>query len=200
MSANAATLKAMLRGEMRAKLAALSPEARQQESNRLCQRFSESVFWRAAKAILFYAPLPDEPDVWPLLAASLSDHRTYGLPRYVPEAGNYEARQVRVIPADLVAGRFGIREPSGTCPLLDLVQFDLVLVPGLAFDLTGGRLGRGRGFYDRLLAGFGGKKCGVAFEEQITTVVPMEIGDVRMDAILTPSRYWEERGRNGTPN
>jgi 5-formyltetrahydrofolate cyclo-ligase len=65
----------------------------------------------------------------------------------------------------------------------------LVLVPGVAFDLRGRRLGRGKGFYDRLLADAGGLKCGVAFDEQIVTEIPVEPHDVSVDCILTPTRW-----------
>lgn len=200
MSSNEAMVKATLRGEMRERVRALSSAARQRESVQLCERLSKSAFWQAAQTVLFFAPLPDEPDVWPLLPALLSAKRIVGLPRYAVAAGNYEARQVRVIPADLVAGKFGISEPTENCPRLDLSQVDLVLVPGLAFDPSGGRLGRGRGFYDRLLAGFWGLKCGVAFDAQITAAVPMQTGDIRMDMVITPSRSWEQISRKGMPN
>jgi len=67
----------------------------------------------------------------------------------------------------------------------------LILVPGVAFDLRGGWLGRGRGFYDRLLAGFHGIKCGVAFDEQMVEEVPTGTLDVRMDFVLTPTQCVE---------
>jgi 5-formyltetrahydrofolate cyclo-ligase len=64
----------------------------------------------------------------------------------------------------------------------------LILVPGVAFDLRGGRLGRGRSYYDRLLTEIQGIKCGVAFDEQIVETVPAGSLDVRMDFVLTPTR------------
>ena len=89
----------------------------------------------------------------------------------------------------MVSGRFGVREPGADCPLISLNQLDLILVPGVTFDLTGHRLGRGKGFYDRLLAGFCGHKCGVAFEAQIVAAVPAEPHDVLVNSILTPTRW-----------
>ena len=74
------------------------------------------------------------------------------------------------------------------CVAIPLDDLDLVLVPGVAFNLGGHRLGRGKGFYDRLLQNFSGKKIGVAFDEQIVDALPVEENDVRMDLILTPSR------------
>ncbi|MEO7298989.1 MAG: 5-formyltetrahydrofolate cyclo-ligase, partial [Verrucomicrobiota bacterium] len=63
------------------------------------------------------------------------------------------------------------------------------------FDLTGRRLGRGKGFYDRLLAEIPGTKCGVCFDEQIVEEIPTESHDVRMDYVLTPTRWLATAGR-----
>jgi 5-formyltetrahydrofolate cyclo-ligase len=65
------------------------------------------------------------------------------------------------------------------------------LVPGLAFDPSGRRLGRGKGFYDRLLAMVRGRKCGIAFEEQVVPEIPVEPHDIRLDCLLTPRRWME---------
>jgi len=75
-----------------------------------------------------------------------------------------------------------------------LSRLDLILVPGVAFDLCGCRLGRGGGFYDRLLAETHGVKCGIAFDEQITGEVPTGEHDLQMDFILTPTRCVETEG------
>jgi 5-formyltetrahydrofolate cyclo-ligase len=74
------------------------------------------------------------------------------------------------------------------CAEIPFGKFDLVLVPGVAFDLRGCRLGRGRGFYDRLLTEVHGIKCGVAFDEQIAGEIPVGTLDVPMDFILTATR------------
>ena len=71
------------------------------------------------------------------------------------------------------------------------MRLDLVLVPGVAFDLHGRRLGRGRGYYDRLLSQVGGRTCGVAFDEQVVSEVPVEAHDVLLNCILTPTRWFE---------
>lgn len=193
MSADPKELKAALRAEVRARLAALSHEDRRRAAGELCERLRISPGWRVADSILFFAPLPDEPDVWPLLAVALGDGKTIGLPRYDAAAARYEARHVRDLARDLEIGKFQIREPARACPKLELSSFNLVLVPGVAFDWRGRRLGRGRGFYDRLLAEMRALKCGVAFEEQIVAGLPSEVHDMRMDALVTPGQ-WREFG------
>ena len=88
----------------------------------------------------------------------------------------------------MVTGQFGIREPAARCPEIPLSRLDLILVPGVAFDWHGRRLGRGKGFYDRLLAGTRGVKCGIAFDEQMVNEVPAGSLDARMNFMMTPTR------------
>ncbi len=81
--------------------------------------------------------------------------------------------------SEIVPGKFKIREPKATCDELALSQFDLVLVPGVAFDRKGGRLGRGKGFYDQLLKeATNSAFCGVAFDEQVVAGIPSDTHDV----------------------
>ncbi len=106
----------------------------------------------------------------------------------------YAACQIRDFTQDLQTGRFGIREPRDTCAKIPLNRLDLILVPGLAFDLDGRRLGRGKGYYDRLLAPYRGQACGVAFDQQIVPEVPAGSLDVRLSYILTPARWQAPAG------
>ena len=89
---------------------------------------------------------------------------------------------------DIATGKFGISEPRPECETIPLDQFDLVLVPGLAFDPGGNRLGRGRGFYDRILAAASGVKCGVAYDFQLLEKIPVEPHDAPVNFIFTPTR------------
>ena len=75
------------------------------------------------------------------------------------------------------------------------MRLDLALVPGIGFTLDGGRLGRGKGYYDRLLAEVPVMKCGVAFECQIADEFPLESHDVQLNCILTPTRWHLVGGR-----
>lgn len=93
---------------------------------------------------------------------------------------------------DLTSGAFGIWEPlPNPTRLVAPDAFDLVLVPGLAFDLDGGRLGRGAGFYDRFLATLPKttRLIGVALDEQIVEKTPRDAFDLPVDALATPSRF-----------
>jgi 5-formyltetrahydrofolate cyclo-ligase len=184
-------LKTALRQEIRARLKSKTAAERTSASAAACCLLQEQPAWKSAQSILFFAPLPEELDVWPLLSAALSAGKIIALPRFDEDAGHYVACQVRNLADDLKPGQFGIREPGDRCAALIVNRLDLVLVPGIAFDLQGRRLGRGKGFYDQLLAFVRGTTCGVAFDEQIVEVVPVELHDVHLNCILTPTRWIE---------
>ncbi len=125
------------------------------------------------------------------MESALESGKAVLLPRFATENGTYEAVRVNDLKRDCAPGKFGITEPGPQCEVWPLNTLDLTLVPGLGFDLAGRRLGRGLGFYDRLLSRITGAKCGVAFDQQILGEIPAEGHDVRMDFILTPTRWWE---------
>lgn len=180
--------KARLRMEIRGRLKKLSAAERATAASLICQRVRAQDFWKAAKTVLLFAPLPDEVNIWPLLEKALAEGKVLSLPRYDPVKRIYLAAHVTDLELDLAMAAFEILEPAAHCGEIPPAKIDLALVPGVGFDLSGNRLGRGRGFYDRLLAGFGGFKCGVALDEQMTEAIPAEEHDVRMDMILTPTQ------------
>jgi 5-formyltetrahydrofolate cyclo-ligase len=185
------TEKGLLRQQVKAHLRELPPVIMERASAQARERLLQQPLWRRATAILFYAPLPAEIDIWPLLTEASETGKMVALPRYGAGSGAYVACQVRNSTEDIRVGQFGIREPRADCIETPLNRLDLVLVPGIAFDLHGRRLGRGRGHYDRLLAAVRGATCGVAFDEQIVRAVPVEPHDIHLDCILTPTRWIE---------
>jgi 5-formyltetrahydrofolate cyclo-ligase len=180
--------KNKLRAEIRAKLENLSPQKRKSDSEKIRAKLEEQSFFQSAASVLFFAPLPNEVDVWPLLEKSLAAGKIVALPRFDPASQSYITCRVGSLRDEIISGQFSIREPHKNCLEIPPLEIDLVLVPGIAFDLRGCRLGRGKGFYDRLLAEIRGVKCGVAFDEQLVEKIPIEPHDVRMDFILTPTR------------
>ncbi|HYG23514.1 MAG TPA: 5-formyltetrahydrofolate cyclo-ligase [Verrucomicrobiae bacterium] len=182
-------LKSSLRDRMRTVLKTLDDAQRREASRRVRGQLERQIFWQNADFIFFYAPLPNEIDIWPLLLDALGQGKIACLPRFDPSTEAYTAHRLVDPARDVVIGRFGVREPAETCAMLPLADLDLVLVPGLAFDSRGHRLGRGKGFYDRLLAEARGIRCGVAFDEQMVPEVPVETHDVTLDCVVTPSRW-----------
>lgn len=181
-------LKASLRAKIRAGLKNVPPEKRQKDSAELCSILKAQAFFQSARSILFFAPLPEEPDLWPLLNETLAGKKMIALPCFDADNQVYLPRRVTDIHVEILSGQFGIREPATTCVAIPLEDLDVALVPGVAFDLSGHRLGRGKGFYDRLLENFPGKKIGIAFDGQVVDAIPAEKNDVRMNFIITPTR------------
>ena len=185
--------KPVLRNRLRAALKALAPGSRDSASGELCSRVRTSAAWQAARAVLLFLPLPSEPDISPLLADVLAAGKLLALPRWDPAANGYVAAHVSDPARELATGPFQVREPVAAGPTVALNRLDLALVPGLGFDARGQRLGRGKGHYDRLLAGFTGMKIGVAFDFQIVAEVPREPHDIALDAVVTPARWTEAK-------
>jgi 5-formyltetrahydrofolate cyclo-ligase len=183
--------KVALRKQIRGALQKISPAARSAMSAQVRDRLKEQAIWKNAGSVLFFAPLPGELDAWPLLEDALADKKIAALPRFDSASHGYVACRVQNLRSEIVTGQFGIREPGAKCVEIPLNRLDLVLVPGVGFDLQGRRLGRGRGFYDRLLADVDGIKCGIAFDEQVVDEIPAGPQDVRLNFILTPARCVE---------
>jgi 5-formyltetrahydrofolate cyclo-ligase len=190
MSETVSTEKASLRRRIKELRRQCSAEARASASAQLCQQLRGQPVWQGARQVLLFSPLPEEPDIRPLLQEALRDGKTVVLPRFEALGGKYVGCRIASL-SELEPGHFGILEPRANCSLFALNGLDFLLVPGVAFDVSGHRLGRGKGYFDRLLAGAWGHKCGVAFDWQVVPRVPAGPHDVCMDSLLTPSRWVE---------
>lgn len=187
MNPDIAASKEALRREMRAR--SVTAAERTATSATLREQLHSLECWQQARAILFFAPLSDEPDIFPSIQLALNEGKLTALLRFNPREHLFEPVKIEDPERDLIPGHFGVREPAAHCPVVPMNRLDLLLVPGLAFDLRGRRLGRGRGFYDRLLATAHGTKCGICFDSQIVEAVPFEAHDVALDCIVTPTRW-----------
>lgn len=187
MSAELAQRKAQVRARLLARARQATAPERAAASAAICKNLPQLPVWPRAGVVLFFAPLATEPDIWPVLELALAQGKVVGLPGYCAANDTYKAYRVVDPEREVRPGHFGIREPEPGCPELALDRIDLVLVPGIGFGLNGGRLGRGKGYYDRLLAGVPGIKCGVAFDWQIEPEIPLEPHDVAMDWLVSPA-------------
>jgi len=185
---NLSLVKCLARRESRKVRDTVTKEVLREGSRAVCRLILESSHWMQAEQIMLYMPLPDELDIKPLLLNGLKNKKRVALPRFSTRNNIYEISEISSL-NNLVAGKFGISEPSKTSKNMDMMQLDLVIICGLAFDRLGGRLGRGGGFFDRLLSETNAKKCGVCFDQQVHAAVPMEKHDIKMDMIATPSGW-----------
>ena len=175
---NGALTKPLLRQQMRdakhlhsAQLSAMSQHVVEQLAVRLAD----------CQVLMGYWPLADEVDIRPLLNQLVRAGRTIVLPKVVDDE-QMELRRYRS-EDDLVEGAFHILEPAGE-PFLEADQIEVALVPGMAFDAAGHRLGRGRGYYDRFLSAHPRlRKIGVCFPFQRVAEVPTADFDVSVDEV-----------------
>jgi 5-formyltetrahydrofolate cyclo-ligase len=181
------TSKEELRESVRARLHALPPEVIAWKSYLICDFIQSLPVWKKAKVVALFASLPTEP----VIEFLWDDIRASRKKACYPKVSGENLSLILVNdPTELVASRWQLREPVMREPNLQaLDKIDLILVPGLAFSGDGGRLGRGGGFYDRLLAreSLKAHKLGVCFDTQVLIGLPREVHDHAVDAIVTES-------------
>ncbi|WP_158222604.1 5-formyltetrahydrofolate cyclo-ligase [Rhodopirellula sp. MGV] len=172
-----------------ARQARQSQQERDRLSEAICARLHDLEAFRQARRVLWYVGARDEVATRAAITSSLTADQSVAVPYCVGD----DLRLFDLQSTDeLVRGAFGIEEPAEQLRVdsdrnVTPEQVDFVIVPGLAFDLAGGRLGYGRGYYDRTLERLreGTLRVALAFECQIFDRVPMEPHDIRMDLILT---------------
>ena len=182
--------KQLIRRQMREKIRSQSVIDKKESSIKCIGHLESLKEWTMATRIFGYAPMPSEMDIWPALISAQKSGKEVCLPRFRSDIDGYEFCLVRDLEKDTVPGILGIREPLPHCENCLTNRLDLILIPGIAFDRHGRRLGRGKGYYDRLLANKAGLKCGIAFDYQICDELPIEPHDCILDCILTPTRWF----------
>ncbi len=161
-----------------------SEAKRKKSSLSVCRKIEKTSFFRDAGTIGFYSAAQDEPDLSALAAKALSLNKKVFFPRVIGK--KIEFREVRDLKKDFRPGAYQILEPHPKKTKKRVREPELILVPGRAFDSHGGRLGRGGGHYDRLLARWHQSvRIGVGFREQKVRRVPVDQHDIRMDAVIT---------------
>jgi 5-formyltetrahydrofolate cyclo-ligase len=169
-------------------------------SRAICDRFAALPEYSAAGAVMLYIGVRSEVRTQPLLSAAVAQGKRVVVPYCV---GNELELFLLESLDELAPGIYGIPEPRPDLLALpgkrvDPAQIDLVMVPGVAFDRRGGRLGHGKGYYDRFLPRLrpDALAVGVAFECQLVPEVPMLPGDVFMDLVITEKAVYPGRGRS----
>jgi 5-formyltetrahydrofolate cyclo-ligase len=148
----------------------------------ICTRVMARPEWEKADTICLYFSREDEVDTKPLLAAALSAEKIVVFPRIVRDT--LVLHRISSI-KDFSRGRYHILEPKKTTPIVDTKSVDLFIVPGVAFDQNGNRLGHGKGYYDKLLAGNPAAKIGLGYAFQMVAEVPHTSYDVPMTIVVT---------------
>lgn len=145
------------------------------------KRFQTLEIYANAHTIGAYVPLPDEIDVTAIMTDSA---RTFYIPAFNEALGGYQMARMG---DTFKRGRFGILEPVDPV-FAEPDELDLLLIPGVAFDRTGNRMGRGGGFYDRMLTAYHTIRVGLCFDFQCLETIPVEEHDIKMDLIVTDTQ------------
>lgn len=181
--------KRALRERVRLTRDAAGPENRREWSTRICHHLLRECDLVGPGNVLSYAGFGSEIDTLPFNREILERGLALILPRVDRASGGLVLHAVRDLEADLEPGVWGIREPDPRrCEVIAPSAIEWMLLPGLAFDRHGGRLGYGGGFYDRLLPKLPPlKRVAAAFHCQIVDHVPRGPHDVSMDLVITES-------------
>ena len=158
---------------------------RERRSALICAKVVASPSYAAAQAIHCYLPMRSEVDTRPLITDALAHGKRVAIPIVVPKAAELAHAWIESLTADaLTPGAFGTLNPRELRPAAP-GDWDLVIVPLLAFDRRGYRLGYGKGYYDRLLAASPVVSIGIAFAAQEIDALPAEAHDVALDWVIT---------------
>lgn len=170
--------KSLLRRHIRS----LDPgrEARERESAAICAHILQSPWYREARVIGGYMPLPREADITPVLLDALAAGKTLALP-LCGDAPHMTLRHVASL-EELIPGAYGIREPREDSEIIAVDALDLLLVPLEGIDPRGMRLGKGGGYYDCLLSGRRPNTMGCALSWQRVERVPAQPWDMPLTA------------------
>lgn len=182
-------MKKRLRDQILKRRDALSPSEVIEKSRLIQQRLFRNSWYQTARSILFYVSYDNEVNTHDMIQKSLRDEKNVIVPKTNVKNKTLLLSKLRHWD-DLCPGTYSILEPKETCIQdISLSCIDLCIMPGIAFDDKGNRIGHGGGYYDRLLQG----KChahriGLAYEFQIVKNIPAEPHDIRVEKIITEKR------------
>ena len=172
---------------MKGLLSAQSVEERDRKSRVIQEKLFNTPVFQSAGTVCFYVALPMEVNTHPMIIEALGMGKKVLVPLVDLENKELKLKEIRDFGIDLSPGKLGILEPVVKTRNADVREARCFIVPGLVFDVKGHRLGRGGGFYDRLLAKLPAKvsAIGLAFSFQVLSQIPHEEHDKAVDILLT---------------
>lgn len=177
----------------------MEPQRRRLAESELQARFATLPGLASARVVLLYVSVfPEELVTEPFLRRVLDRGQRLLCPRVDRRERRLRLYEVCDLAGDLERGTLGIPEPKRTCVEFEPQDVDWVLVPGVAFDGQGYRVGRGAGHYDRLLPRLGPEvpRWSLIFDEQWVDDIPVEPHDVPLDGVVSPNRTVVRSGQS----
>lgn len=182
--------KADVRAVMKAKRNELSDSERQIKDRIIFNNVINDSIFNSSNIMFIYVSFKNEADTHNIIDYALRKGKIVCVPEVNEKTRTMKALKIDSLKKNMHANNYGILEPDDSAAEIPGDKIDLVLVPGLAFDLMGGRLGYGGGYYDRFLRGMrkDALKIGLAYDFQIVQEVPTESFDVLINGLITESR------------
>lgn len=183
---NVRDVKNRMRADIRAARETLTDDHKKALDQAICKQFRSLASFRFAEVVLAYYPLDEEIDIRPLIEEALALGKRVALPRC--HDGNLMDFYLISSLDDVESGAYGIFEPKTTCEIYDLEETKpaIMIIPALAYDKFGYRLGYGRGYYDRYVNRFGGVKAGLCYRAFFKdTPLPRGRYDMAVDYVVT---------------
>lgn len=178
--------KKELRAQMKRQRTSLSAAERTEQNTAICQRVLQDAAFQQAKTVFCYCATAEELDTRPILEQALADGKRLCLPR-TRGKGMMDACEITDL-AQLKPAAYGILEPDASCAAIEPAQIDLCIVPCLAADTQGFRLGYGGGYYDRFLPRTAAMRMLLCADARVLEQIPKEPFDVSCDLMITESR------------
>ncbi len=179
-------LKNRLREQCKAARRKMTAQQKQDKDIRLFRRLISLERYRRAKMVITFVSTPIEVDTHNLILYALTEGKQVVVPRCVPGTRLMDFCLIRSFD-DLEPGTFSVLEPKQSCEVLTRFDNSLCVVPGLAFDMHGFRLGYGKGYYDRFLNAYHGYTVGICYNSCLYPSLPHGRFDCAVDLLVTES-------------
>lgn len=194
-------LKRAIRKDVIARILAMSSHDRAQQQEAIDSTFPTLPGFLGARMVLLYvSAFPEEFDTSSMIRLAIEANKRLVCPRVNRDRSCLDLFEIADPSSDFEPGTLNILEPRHTNPRVDPIEIDWVLVPGVAYDDCGFRIGRGAGHYDRLLPTLrpGVPRWSLAFDAQWVEAVPAEPHDQPLDGIVSPGRAWTQSKSTAT--
>ena len=182
------TMKNELRSKFKQLRKNMSVDEAFEKSIMAQKHFLKTEIYKKSRCIMLYKALGNEVNTEMLLARAFADGKKVVLPVTDVENGKITPFYTN-INATYEKGGFSVREPQNTVEA-KIEEIDVVVVPGIAFDCKGNRIGFGKGCYDMFLEKCNAVSVGLCYEFQLIPEIPADTGDVKMDYILTENEFF----------
>lgn len=180
--------KQRLRADCKEKRKALSEEEKARLDRKIANKFLNLFQYREAKVLFCYVSTEIEVDTFQILRRALEQGKTVAVPRCIDGTREMEFYVITDL-TQLEPGAFGVLEPNpALCEKWTDLSDGLCVIPALSYDLSGYRLGYGKGYYDRFLSRFSGETVGLVYENCLFDVLPHGKFDRRAEKIVTETR------------